>query len=219
MPYKLFIGPRYFFLAGLFYFLSFFFAATLAPAELTASAFYNDDRLYHGMRSFINDSVLDVDLMYTQVKYDPGFSSSAQASASNVSLERFLLDVTNSERSKNGLKALKSLKKMDELAFTHSSDMCRSGVLAHESERFPSGRQKFQDRMKSIGLSSGAENIAFHSDMNDRKILARKIVEGWMKSPEHRTNILSAKFVFVGFGVKNCKDGLIYVTQLFTDRH
>lgn len=218
MQSKFLTGPHYVLLAGIFSIFPLFLLAAAAMAELTAPLSHADVKFCRGMYSGVHVSLSGVDLSNASVTYEPHPKKYALASATNVSLERFLLDVTNSERSKNGLKPLKSLKKMDELAATHSFDMCTSGVLAHESERFPLGRQKFRDRMKSIGLSSGAENIAFHSDMSDRKSLAKKIVEGWMKSPQHRTNILNAKFGFVGFGAKVCKDGLIYVTQLFTDR-
>lgn len=217
MQYKFLTGPHYALLGGIFAIFPLFFLAKAAMAQLNAPLSYVDVKFRRGMDSGVHVSLSGIDLRYTSVTYDPHPIKYALASAPNASLERFLLDVTNWERSNSGLKPLKSLKKMDELAATHSFDMCRSGVLAHESERFPSVRQKFRDRMKSIGLSSGAENIAFHSDMPDRKSLAKKIVEGWMKSPEHRTNILNPKYGFVGFGVKVCKDGLIYVTQLFTD--
>ena len=136
----------------------------------------------------------------------------------HVTIESYLLEMTNNERLKNRLKPLTVYASMNELALRHSSDMCAVKRLAHESETFPAGRRRFAERMKSIGLDSGAENIAYHSYSADSKELARKIVNGWMNSHSHRVNILNASFTLVGFGTSVCKDGMIYVTQLFTDR-
>lgn len=136
----------------------------------------------------------------------------------HLTIESYLLEMTNNERLKNRLKPLTVYASMNELALRHSSDMCAVKRLAHESETFPAGRRRFAERMKSIGLDSGAENIAYHSYSGDSKELARKIVNGWMNSPSHRVNILNARFTLVGFGASVCEDGMIYVTQLFTER-
>lgn len=138
---------------------------------------------------------------------------------SDATLESLVFEMTNNERTAHRLSRFKSSRRMDEVAFKHSQDMCNAGHLAHESDLFPQGRQKFRQRMESIGLTSGAENIAFHSYTGDKKKLAQKIVDGWMKSHEHRSNILNGKFCYIGLGVKNCKDGLIYITQLFSDSY
>ena len=135
-----------------------------------------------------------------------------------LTIESYLLEMTNNERVRNRLKPLTVYASMNALAVKHSSDMCAVKRLAHESEMFPVGRRKFGERMKSIGLDSGAENIAYHRYSADSKELARRIVDGWMNSPSHRLNILNGKFTLVGFGTSVCKDGMIYVTQLFTDR-
>lgn len=144
---------------------------------------------------------------------------SAQPRAWNRgSIEWFLFEMTNEERLKKKLKPLKLNGPMNELASRHSLDMCSSRLLAHESDSFPKGRRKFPERMKGIGLKTGAENIAFHSLSSDNRKVAQKVMEGWMKSSEHRNNILTTNFNYVGFGLQNCQDGLIYITQLFTDR-
>ncbi|MGD9817944.1 MAG: CAP domain-containing protein [Desulfomonilaceae bacterium] len=133
------------------------------------------------------------------------------------SLEKFLFEMTNAQRAKKNLRPLKPSTKMDKLAFEHSLDMCGTNLLAHESDLFPKGRRKFHERMAGIGVTSGAENIAFHSDIKDHRKLAQIIVDGWMKSSTHRKNILDERFSFIGLGAKACKNGLIYVTQLFSD--
>lgn len=136
----------------------------------------------------------------------------------HLTIESCLLEMTNQERVKKRLKPLALSASMSELALKHSADMCAVNRLAHESELFPVGRRKFAERMKSIGLESGAENIAYHTYTADIRGLARKIVDGWMNSANHRVNILSDRFTIVGFGTLVCKDGILYVTQLFTDK-
>ncbi len=136
----------------------------------------------------------------------------------HLTIESYLLEMTNVERVKKRLKPLALSASMSELALKHSSDMCAVNRLAHESDLFPIGRRKFAERMKSIGLESGAENIAYHTNTADIRSLARKIVDGWMNSANHRVNILSERFTHVGFGASVCKDGIIYVTQLFTEK-
>ncbi len=145
-------------------------------------------------------------------------ASGSKTVKAHLTIESHLFEMTNQERVKNRLKPLALSATMNELAVKHSSDMCAIHRLAHESDLFPIGRRKFAERMKSIGLDSGAENIAYHSHTVDIRGLAGKIVDGWMNSPNHKGNILSERFTLVGYGTSVCKDGMIYVTQLFTEK-
>ena len=129
-----------------------------------------------------------------------------------------LFEMTNKERQRNGLNPLRLSSKLCDLAALHSSDMCAARKLAHESDAFPKGRRKFKERMTGIGLTAGAENIAFFSLLNDNKKLATEVVKGWMESPQHRENILNNSFSHVGFGTFVCANGLVYITQLFSDK-
>jgi uncharacterized protein YkwD len=42
-------------------------------------------------------------------------------------------------------------------------------------------------------------------------------VEGWMNSPDHRTNIMNKRWNKIGVGIHEGVDGKLYWAQLFTD--
>ncbi len=59
-----------------------------------------------------------------------------------------------------------------------------------------------------------AENIYKFSTRHDHKKLAKNLVDGWMKSPGHRANILNGQLRYIGVGVAQSGD-YIYATQNF----
>ncbi len=63
------------------------------------------------------------------------------------------------------------------------------------------------------GLTTG-ENIYQFPSRHDQKKLAKNLVDGWMKSPGHRANILHSGFKFLGVGVARSGEH-IYATQNF----
>lgn len=77
----------------------------------------------------------------------------------------------------------------------------------------PRGEQ-VSDRLAAarIGWRGCGENVAYSLGHPDP---ARIMVEGWMNSPGHRSNILNASFTHSGLGVALDKDGAYYGTQVF----
>ncbi len=75
----------------------------------------------------------------------------------------------------------------------------------------------------------GAENIALNHlydsvttvngepfyDWNSMDKIAETTVQGWMKSPGHRRNVLTPYFRSEGIGVVISNDGKVYITQNF----
>ena len=59
-----------------------------------------------------------------------------------------------------------------------------------------------------------AENIYKFPARRDQKKLAKDLVNGWMKSPGHRANILNAQLRYIGIGVAESGNN-IYATQDF----
>ncbi|EKN41831.1 transporter, partial [Clostridium botulinum CFSAN001627] len=67
------------------------------------------------------------------------------------------------------------------------------------------------DMMKKFGVkySAAGENIASGYPT------AKAVVDGWMKSPGHKANILSKSFTEIGVGLAKSSDGTYYWTQMF----
>jgi len=111
----------------------------------------------------------------------------------NISaIEQAVLNLTNAERQKAGLKPLQIDNKLMNSARQKSTDMATKNYFSHTSPTYGSPF----DQMKSNGISyrAAAENIA----MGQRS--AEEVVKGWMNSPGHRQNILTPNFTHIGIG-------------------
>jgi len=65
--------------------------------------------------------------------------------------------------------------------------------------------------MESFGIkfSAGAENIAYGQNT------PQEVMNSWMNSPGHRSNILSSSCTQIGVGAAKNSNGTIYWTQMF----
>jgi len=130
-------------------------------------------------------------------------------------LERAIFHFTNEVRQKNGVRPLTWDNSLRDVARAHSADMLVKNYFSHNS---PDGRTP-HDRIRAgcrLPLSMTGENIWMSSGrpLGDTRQLARIIVDNWMSSPGHRTNLLHPQFTDIGVGVAtNGKD--IKVTQAF----
>jgi uncharacterized YkwD family protein len=106
--------------------------------------------------------------------------------------EQKVVDLTNQERAKNGLPALKVDLTLSKMAREKSRDMSANGYFSHTSPTYGSPF----DMMKKYGISYryAGENIA----MGQRT--PEEVVKAWMNSEGHRKNILSANFNYIGVG-------------------
>jgi uncharacterized YkwD family protein len=113
------------------------------------------------------------------------------ASALSV-YEQKVVDLTNQERAKNGLPALKVDLTLSKMAREKSRDMSANGYFSHTSPTYGSPF----DMMKKYGISYryAGENIA----MGQRT--PEEVVKAWMNSEGHRKNILSPNFNYIGVG-------------------
>ena len=118
-----------------------------------------------------------------------------------------VVDRTNAERARHGLRALTVDQRLAAAAQAHSADMVRRGFFAHES---PDGRQVW-DRAVAAGYAyrKVAENIAAGQRT------AEEVVRGWMGSPGHRANILDGDLTQIGVGRADGGSYGVYWTQVF----
>lgn len=112
------------------------------------------------------------------------------------SLERGVLVDINAFRRSHGLQPLRISAALTEAARQHSHEMAADGYFAHDSfgggafwrriQRFyPSG---------SFGLWSVGENLLWSSP----DVSAAKALQMWEASPEHRANLLTARWREIG---------------------
>jgi uncharacterized protein YkwD len=140
--------------------------------------------------------------------------NSAQAperAASNTAEESRLMDLVNRTRSAAGRSPLAWSRRLAVIARGHSYDMALRHYLAHESLEGVTPAERI--RGEGIGYQELGENI--YLDQNPDGELPQRAIEGWMASPPHRDNLLSADFRESGIGVAHGADGETYVTQDF----
>ncbi len=116
-------------------------------------------------------------------------------------LDAALFFRTNEERIKNNLPQFNFSIALERAALGHSIDMVQQNFYSHQSP--VPGKENLSDRIKRVGIDyrTCAENIY---DFNDEDptywSLASKLVDGWMNSSGHRSNILDPDFKYLGCG-------------------
>jgi uncharacterized protein YkwD len=120
-------------------------------------------------------------------------------------MERDVLGLVNEYRKSKRLPPLQTNAAMEYQARRHSMDM--------GTHRIPFGHQGFSFRMKYVmekvqGVTQVGENVAYGN------LSARAVVNGWIKSPEHRNN-MEGNFKYTGLGVTRNMQNQLYFTQLF----
>ena len=125
-------------------------------------------------------------------------------------LERELFAGANRVRDRHHKIPLERHEVLDRVARAHSADMAARGYLAHENPEGVNPLERIQ-RTGLSGFTLAAENAG--STTHSTPVLA--ILEGWQRSPVHRTNLLAPAFNTTGVGIARADDGTFYVTQLY----
>ena len=125
-------------------------------------------------------------------------------------LEERLTQLVNNERCKRGLIVLCSSKALAKTAKGHSKNMA-DGRVAFGHGGFDKRAQPLMQKGCHIAFG---ENVAFCYLMQDP---LKTAVDLWMRSPEHRKNILG-DYNETGMGIAYNKDGRCFMTQLFAKR-
>ncbi|NBJ16223.1 MAG: SafA/ExsA family spore coat assembly protein [Dehalobacter sp. 4CP] len=122
-------------------------------------------------------------------------------------LETEVIRLVNVERAKKGLQQLKQNWELCRVARYKSQDMINKGYFAHESPTYGSPFKM----MESFGIrfSAAAENIAYGQQT------PQEVMNSWMNSAGHRSNILSPSYLEIGVGAAKDSEGNIHWTQMF----
>lgn len=107
-----------------------------------------------------------------------------------------ILRLINEERKKAGRPLLTVDSTLEKAAQTKADDMVKNNYFSHTSPTYGSPFKMIQDF--GISYKSAGENIAGNPSIE-------AAVESWLKSDEHKKNILSNAYNYVGIGVANSK--------------
>ena len=123
------------------------------------------------------------------------------------SIESQVIQLTNQERAKNGLKPLAADWQLSRVARYKSADMRDKNYFSHTSPTYGSPFTM----MKNFGINyrSAGENIAAGQRTPS------EVVQSWMNSPGHRKNILSPTYTHIGVGHATGGSYGHYWTQMF----
>jgi len=122
-------------------------------------------------------------------------------------LEQKVIDLVNQQRAYNGLPALKANWEVCRVARYKSQDMIDKRYFAHQSPTYGSPFNMMENF--GIRFSAAGENIAYGQRT------PQEVMNSWMNSPGHRSNILNRTYNQIGVGVAKSSNGTFYWTQMF----
>ncbi len=153
-----------------------------------------------------------------------------------AALERHIFDAVNNQRSKATLKPLRRDVRLIRIARAHSEDMARRQFFDHVNpegeDPTARGRRAGYECHKVIDSGSYREGLAENLfeepsfsrvqitgghriySWNAPDDIVKQSVDGWMRSPGHRRNILERSYTMSGVGI-GISNNDVYITQLF----
>jgi uncharacterized protein YkwD len=137
--------------------------------------------------------------------------SSSAISASREELRIF--ELVNERRSRMRLQPLDWDDRLAEVARSYSRQMAREKFFDHYDGRGTTVTHR-ANRAGIRGWRSIGENLFYCSPASE---IASFAVNGWMRSPSHRSNMLDRRWTATGIGMARGSDGHIYVTEIFVE--
>lgn len=120
--------------------------------------------------------------------------------------EEKALELINEYRKQNGLKELKAISKLQEIAYLKADDLVQNQYFAHTSETLGTPFEMLQ--ANGIEYKVAGENLAGNTT-------PERAVEAWINSELHRNNILDKEYEYTGLvAIDSPVYGRVYV-QLF----
>ncbi len=164
------------------------------------------------MNQFRWHCILLVTILFAVLSGSAVAAQSRNAAESGIgATELYVAEKINRIRADRGLAPLRVAGKLRTAARRQSADMAANNFLAHVDSQgndlqvrlARAGATEWSTIGENVGQSMGYRN---NSDV---------IIEGWMKSPHHRDNILSGDYDSTGIGAAVAPDGTLYLTQVF----
>ena len=143
----------------------------------------------------VNARVLAGTLMTVMI-----FTFTPASAVTSTTYEKDVIKVTNVKRVQRDKVAVKQQSCVDRYAERQAAWLASHRVLKH---------QNLRTILRACHLSGVSENIAYGYSSGSL------VVSAWMKSPGHRTNLLSSKMRYIGVGAVRDKKGVWWVSQVF----
>jgi uncharacterized protein YkwD len=129
----------------------------------------------------------------------------ADSAVADKRMDEQILYYTNKFRKSQGKPPLQLVDIISREALDHSQDMAKG--------RTGFGHEGFEERVDHVGkkigrVAAAAENVAYGN------LDAEGVVNGWIKSPGHRRNMLG-DYNLIGIGAAHGKGNIIFFTQVF----
>lgn len=123
--------------------------------------------------------------------------------------EQEVINLVNQQRAANKLPPLAVNAQLMLAARNHSANMARQNTGSHVLDGIGPG-----ERLKQVGYRGRAwgENIAWGTRN------AQQVMNLWMQSPPHRSNILNSHYTEIGVAIAYSTRGVPYWTQVFGRR-
>lgn len=135
--------------------------------------------------------------------------------AGATQFEHALVRQINAARAYCGMKQLRATARLRRVARHHTFDMIRRNTLSHDGDG-----TTFSTRMhRSTDYRVVGEVLAFAPG---RRVGARRVVNAWLGSDEHRAELLNGSFRRVGVGTARGRIGGrrgVVITADFATRH
>jgi uncharacterized protein YkwD len=122
-------------------------------------------------------------------------------------VEQEVVDLTNAERKKENLPPYKVNLILSKVARAYSATMAKEDKVEHDL----GGKVLIRVKKAGYPVYKVGENLA----RSEGAITIPQVVEGWMKSPKHKKNILFPDYTEIGVGTFTDDKGQIWFTQVF----
>jgi len=124
--------------------------------------------------------------------------------------EEELLAGINREREREGLTGLRWSERVARVARVHSEEMARARYFGHEDLN----SRRVSERLRGAGVRHRAcgENLYWQPGGSG---LAGRALGGWLRSEEHRANLLRGEYREAGVGIAVDERGRWVVTVVF----
>jgi uncharacterized protein YkwD len=151
------------------------------------------------------------------------FQGTPTATRGNTATEAEIIQLVNAQRLANGLAPLAASGLLNVAAALHSQDMAAIGSVygpnvGMQHTLYGTTRPEVPDRLAAAGYDDWNTSYAWGENIAYGYQSAQSVMNGWMNSPGHRANILSANFTEIGVSVMVGTDGIPYYTQVFGKR-